>query len=256
MLFPSGFDPTIALEAGALVKQAYAQFDQFTAKQPWNLEGPYDALGLLNAKPEELLGHQEPFGFVARSQVSGKVFVTFRGTKSLGDWLSDFSFPQVAHPWGRVEKGFASLCEQCAASVENAVKAARATGPASEVIVTGHSLGAGLAVLATADLAGARAVMYSFAGPRVGDLAFASEFNKNVAAAWRIVNTEDIVTTVPLATGALSASRADGTFALLMKTSPQLNYEHVGVAVCFTNHTGSIEGNHGMLQYLGALNGT
>lgn len=156
MLFPSGFDPTIALEAGALVKQAYAQFDQFTAKQPWNLEGPYDALGLLNAKPEELLGHQEPFGFVARSQVSGKVFVTFRGTKSLGDWLSDFSFPHVAHPWGRVGKGFASLCEQCAASVENAVKAARATGPASEVIVTGHSLGAGWAVLATADLAGAR----------------------------------------------------------------------------------------------------
>ena len=144
MLFPSGFDRTIALEAGALVKQAYVQFDRFTAKQPWNLEGPYDALGLLNAKPEELLGHQEPFGFVARSQVSGKVFVTFRGTKSLGDWLSDFSFPQVAHPWGRVEKGFASLCEQCAASVENAVKAARATGPASEVIVTGHSPGGGL----------------------------------------------------------------------------------------------------------------
>ena len=51
MLFPSGFDRTIALEAGALVMQAYAQFDQFAAKQPWNSQGPYDALGLLNAKP-------------------------------------------------------------------------------------------------------------------------------------------------------------------------------------------------------------
>jgi hypothetical protein len=128
------------------------------------------------------------------------------------------------------------------------VNAARGTGPAPEVIVTSHSLGAGLAVLATADLAGGGAVMYSFAGPRVGDLAFASEFNKNVAAAWRIVNTEDIVTTVPLATPALSASRPDGAFALLMKTSPQLNYEHVGVAVCFTTHTGRLKAITGCLS--------
>ena len=87
--------------------------------------------------------------------MSGNVFVTFRGTKSLGDWLADFSFPQVAHPRGEVEKGFAGLYEQCAASVENAVKTAGGTGPAPQVIVTGHSLGAGLCVLATADLAGA-----------------------------------------------------------------------------------------------------
>lgn len=76
--------------------------------------------------------------------------------------------------------------------------------------VTGHSLGAALATLATADLvnsgAASRAGMYSFAGPRTGDLAFAAEFNRRVAVGWRIVNTEDIVTTVPLATPELFSS--------------------------------------------------
>jgi hypothetical protein len=141
--------------------------------------------------------------------------------------------------------------------VQNGVKAAAGGGAAPKVIVTGHSLGAGLALLATADLAGAGAVMYSFAGPRVGDPAFATEFNKQVPAAWRIVNTEDIVTTVPLATASLiSAGLPGNAFALLMKSIPQLNYEHCGSMVAFTSQNGSIASNHGMLQYLAALNAT
>jgi hypothetical protein len=52
MLFPPGFDQAIALEAGALVNQAYEQYDKFTANQPWNIQGRYEMLGLLSAKPE------------------------------------------------------------------------------------------------------------------------------------------------------------------------------------------------------------
>lgn len=250
MFQPPGFDRALAIEAANLVIQAYAQFKQFTQHQPWKLQGAYDNLGEFEAKPEGLIAHLEPFGFVARSQASGNVFVTFRGTETLGDWLSDFGFPQVPYPWGHVERGFFRLYDQCAAAVKAAVQKA----PGARVIVTGHSLGAGMAVLAAADLAGLGAQMYSFAGPRVGDLEFAKKFNQSVPVAWRVVNTEDIVTTVPLATVQLMSQDFAGLkLALLLKTLANLNYQHVGQAVCFTTHTGSIEGNHSMVEYLAAL---
>ena len=81
MDLPAGFDKSVALEAARLVMQAYEQFAHFKQGAPWSLSGNYQTLGLLSAKPEGLLARQEPFGFVARNQESGSVFVTFRGTE-------------------------------------------------------------------------------------------------------------------------------------------------------------------------------
>jgi len=108
MYLPPGFDKAIALEAAGLVNQAYQQFENFQRGTPWALQGNYDSLGNLHAKPEGLFARDEPFGFVAPNKTSGVVFVTFRGTQSPEDWLTDFTLPQVAHPWGQVEKGFAT----------------------------------------------------------------------------------------------------------------------------------------------------
>ena len=89
--------------------------------------------------------------------------------------------------------------------------------------------------------------MYSFAGPRVGDIPFAGVFNKRVAVAWRVVNTEDIVTTVPLATPELFSGDVPHTpLSMVLMLAKHLNYEHVGTAVNFTTHNGSITGNHAM----------
>ena len=255
MFLPPGFDRVIALEAGALVVQAYDQFAKFTHGAAWSLDGDYDTLGLLSAKPEGLLSRQEPFGFVARNRTSGSVFVTFRGTQSIEDWLSNFSFPQVPHSWGRVEKGFKGLYDQCSVAVRHAVGQA---GHAANVFVTGHSLGAALATLATADLVDSGsspgASMYSFASPRVGDRSFASRFNGRVAARWRIVNSEDIVTTVPLATPELLSSPfPHSPLGMFLMLAHHLDYEHVGEVVTFTAHNGSIVANHQMPTYIGAL---
>jgi len=255
MFLPPGCDRAIAVEAAALVTQAYDQYDKFTHGANWNLQGNYDTLGLLSAKPPGLLSRVEPFGFVARSQASGNVFVTFRGTQSIEDWLSNFSFPQVAHPWGHAEKGFKDLYDQCAAATRTAVQQAPA---GSTVFVTGHSLGGALATLATADLAESGLTpnvgMYSFASPRVGDRNFAERFNGRVASRWRIVNTEDIVTTVPIATPELvSSSLPNSAFAMFLMLAHHLDYEHVGNAVSFTAHNGSILANHQMPTYIGAL---
>lgn len=252
MYLPPAFDRSIALEASALVRQAYAQYEQGNA---WSLQGNYDELGRLFARPEWKPA-SEAFGFVARNRTSGLVFAVYRGTESPQDWIADFTFPQVPHPLGNVEKGFFGVYTQTAASVAAAIPRA---GGTPNVIVTGHSLGAGLAVLAAADIvtsgAAAQTALYSFAGPRVGDRAFAAGFNNRVAAAWRIVNTEDIVTTVPLATPVLSSGTVPhNPFGFLSSLGQNLNYEHAGKAVAFTTHTGSIAGNHDMQVYIAALN--
>jgi len=254
VFLPPGFDRAIAVEAAALVEQAYDQYDKFAHGANWSLQGNYDTLGLLSAKPEGLLSRTEPFGFVARNRTSGNVFVTFRGTRSIEDWLSNFSFPQAAHPWGQAEKGFKDLYDQCSASTKTAVQQATA---GSNVFVTGHSLGGALATLATADLADSGLSpgvgMYNFASPRVGDRTFADRFNGRVAVRWRIVNTEDIVTTVPIATPELVSSSPHSAFAMFLMLAHHLDYEHVGNAVSFTIHNGSIAANHQLSTYIGAL---
>jgi triacylglycerol lipase len=252
MFLPPGFDKAIALEAATLVIQAYDQYVKFTHGLTWNLIGDYDTRQLLFGRPEGLLAKTEPFGFVAQNKTSRNVFVAFRGTQSLEDWMANLSFPQVSHVWGSAESGFADLYNQCSVDVKAAVQNA---GDAPNVFVTGHSLGGALATLATADLVSSgvrpQAAMYNIASPRVGDRAFAAKFNSQVTTRWRIVNTEDIVTTVPLATPTLApGSHPHSPLGAVLVLANRLDYEHVGEAVTFTTHRGSIVGNHQMPTYL------
>jgi triacylglycerol lipase len=241
---PPGFDLAIAKEAADLAKQAY---DQLQHGSGWTPIGPYDLLGQFSARAKNVL---EPFGFVVRNQASGNVFVSFRGTQSLQDWLENITIGHTHHPWGNVEKGFSDIYGQ----VSNAVKGFAPAG--ANVFVTGHSLGGALAVLATADLkmSGWSPVMYSFAGPRTGDLGFAASFNREVPSAWRVVNTEDLVTTVPLATGVVSETvNPFSLLGLLQHLAGGLEYEHVGIPVDFTQHNGNITDNHDVRTYIAAL---
>jgi triacylglycerol lipase len=243
MFLPPGFQKALAVEAADLALQSYAQYDAFTKGQPWAIAGNYQVLGLLQARPQEISFVTEPFGFVVRNLDSQNVFVALRGTNSFLDWVADFSFPQVPHPWGAVERGFNFIYAQCTDSVRAAV----ARAPGAPVFVTGHSLGAALAVLAAADIAmaGTTPQMYSFCGPRAGSTGFTGQFNQKIAA-WRVVNTEDVVPTLPLATATLGAPSGIQETAVnrVLEFLSQLDYEHVGNAVTFTVQRGSIAGNH------------
>ncbi len=242
MTFPPNFDQVIAQESAFLVQLAYDQFKNST----WDLGTGYQELG-------SLIADGERFGFVALNLTTQNVFVVFRGTQTLIDWMANVSFPQVKHPWGGVEAGFSGVYQQCSLSVLTAVRRV----PGKPVFVTGHSLGGALATLATADLAinEIPAAMYNIASPRVGNNAFAKEFDDNarVLARWRVANTEDIVTTVPFATPNLGAAPEANKFTLLLAALHGLDYTHVGTAVNFTVNNGSIIGNHDIKTYIAAL---
>jgi pimeloyl-ACP methyl ester carboxylesterase len=90
----------------------------------------------------------------------------FRGTVDPMGWLYDFDIRWKAHPWGKVHSGFlyawGLLRERVLAIVGN-----------EPVILTGHSLGGGIATVAASEvnLHG----LVTFGCPRVGNQAFADK---------------------------------------------------------------------------------
>ncbi|KXZ49775.1 hypothetical protein GPECTOR_19g226 [Gonium pectorale] len=90
-------------------------------------------------------------------------------------------------------------------SAHAALEARRGTGAGWHVLLTGHSLGGALATLAAYELAKEKKdhgrlfdiSLYTYGAPRVGNQAFAEDFDARVTDAWRMVNPKDVVPRVP-----------------------------------------------------------
>ena len=125
--------------------------------------------------------------------------LAFRGTEvtKLKDITTDIKAGMATMVEGRVHKGFRQAYESVEADIEKSV--AKLEG--IPLYITGHSLGAALATLATQRLEQNHAIRdliaacYTFGSPRVGNTEFDREFKSVV---YRVVNTTDIVTVIPL----------------------------------------------------------
>lgn len=113
--------------------------------------------------------------------------LAFRGTQfNVKDIITDlkFRFYKGKH------RGFWAAYDAVATDVRGAVR--HVTTP---IYITGHSLGAALAVLATQELDGDQlAACYTFGCPRVGNV----EFDRTIKTpVYRVVNAADAVTRTP-----------------------------------------------------------
>jgi triacylglycerol lipase len=134
------------------------------------------------------------FGWVAQNRQEHTLVVSFRGTVSLEDWLHDFDcLPAPYEPanYGTVHQGFQAVYQAVRESMLDEIH--NADQHFTRLIVTGHSLGAALSELATPDLLhnGGFAVVpevQHFAGPRAGHHDFASRFDAEISACFRVVN--------------------------------------------------------------------
>jgi hypothetical protein len=125
--------------------------------------------------------------------------LAFRGTEvtKFRDMLTDASAFKISAIEGRVHKGFAEAYLSIEPQVLDGLKKIRGL----PLYITGHSLGAALATIATQYLErdpfwrDEIAACYTFGSPRVGDHEFDREFKSSI---YRVVNTTDIVTTIPL----------------------------------------------------------
>lgn len=165
----------------------------------------FDVQGYVALLPEEP-------GESALSIPKRRCILAFRGSVDLANWEADFLFLPKEWPpkqWGkrwcpncRVHDGFASAYEELKDEIFSGIHDFNC----SEVSVTGHSLGAALAILSTFELrifGMFVSPVYVFGAPRVGNSAFVDAF---IAASkakdidpplWRVVHDCDPVPRLP-----------------------------------------------------------
>ncbi|CAN6330496.1 unnamed protein product [Urochloa humidicola] len=159
------------------------------------------------------------------------VVVAFRGTATCGEWLDNFNSSLTRLPppssYGEedeeepmVEAGFwrlftapgqahDSLQRQVLDEVRRIIREYGGNGmPPLSITITGHSLGAALAVLSAYEITttgthrqgeedAPMVTAVSFGGPRVGNAAFRRRLEESGGKVLRVVNSNDIVTKVP-----------------------------------------------------------
>ncbi len=144
-------------------------------------------------------------GFAASQ--AGLILLSFRGTKvdHLEDWFADANIQLEPGSAGRVHAGFQHALLRGWKEIQSLLDAYRGDDHSHALWITGHSLGAALATLATAKLLWEeqRVVqgLYLFGSPRVGDNVFATAFDRRFGAqTFRFVNNNDVVTRLPIPT--------------------------------------------------------
>ena len=146
----------------------------------------------------QFLSEEETQLFVAADE--DLVIVAFRGTEEkIQDFVTDVRFGLVDGLMeGRVHRGFRDALRHVWTDVPRAVSEFQNNH--QSLWVTGHSLGAALATLATAEwIEEDKPIngLYTFGSPRVGDKRFARHFNSEAKVkTFRYVNNQDIVTRV------------------------------------------------------------
>jgi len=141
---------------------------------------------------------------------NNQLFITFRGTDSGTDWLSNSKFWKTNTPtyfrknkklWNnpkiKIHAGFAEQYKAIFPTIINKVKHHDNKG----IIISGHSLGGALATICAYDLSlnypEKEITVFSAGSPRVGNHYFSMSFKENINDHYRLMNRFDIVPTVP-----------------------------------------------------------
>lgn len=202
----SAFSLSTAVQQMLLCLESYQMLSDYEAGQTFTLPAPYTLQVQILTEEHfsgEGLNGMVPIAFVATSGSS--IYVVFRGTKTISEWIADATLSQVAYTYvadgGMTETGFTGVYSSIRQGIIDEVNTLAAGEGYTTLYVTGHSLGGALAVLAAPDLAQAtsfkKPTVYTFAGPRAGDPTFATLYDSEIATSWRIVNTNDEVPKLP-----------------------------------------------------------
>lgn len=174
------------------------------------LPAPFDQMEIIYGT-NPITQQSTMFAVYFYSQQYNTGAIVFSGTAFTSEFIEDFNYSQVP-PAGLhnlnapgldplVHKGFYEIYMSIRNQIFQIINARGGLGSYTQFIVTGHSLGGALSTLAAIDLYNPSnadvLIHYSFASPRVGNIAFAQIFNSLVTESRRVYNTEDIVPTLP-----------------------------------------------------------
>ncbi len=187
---PLAYDDKIAWEMAEIAQVSYQAID--IVKQTMCDQG-FDRFTCFDRDDTQafLVGNAE------------KLVLIFRGTEpeNVRDWMTSGQLAKVKACGGKVHLGFWEGCQDVWSDVESEVQRIRRQYPAVPLLVTGHSLGGALALLAAAQLqmCGHQVDgIYTFGCPRIGDRNFAMQYNRRLYdCTFRLVNHRDIVPQLP-----------------------------------------------------------
>lgn len=142
-------------------------------------------------------------GFTGYSKTLNAVIVSFRGSSNVQNWVINLSTTRSNY----------AGCDGCSAhsgfltaynAVQDTIRAeiTRLTSMyrGAKIMITGHSLGGAMAILAAADIKikfHRVDEVYTFGQPRVGNAAFANWYETQIPQTYRLVHNADIVPHVP-----------------------------------------------------------
>lgn len=142
-------------------------------------------------------------GYIAVDKTRGLTILAFRGSKSVRNFIADGDFPLVPTDicdGCTADEGFWNSWLEARTGIMATLKSTHAQYPSSKVVVTGHSLGAAIAELATAEIkkGGTSADLYNFGSPRVSGQTLASFVsNQGSGSIYRVTHVNDPVPRLP-----------------------------------------------------------
>jgi Lipase (class 3) len=131
-----------------------------------------------------VLARNPDFGYVICC--GSRLYVVFRGTDSLEDWIYDF---KVAPNSEGIHRGFAEIYASLQSSMVDAIEH---FGTGLRITCVGHSLGGAIATEASRCIPGSDS--YTFAAPRIFTASIADKLDTSGV---RIINERDIVPNQP-----------------------------------------------------------
>ncbi|EOD50331.1 putative lipase precursor protein [Neofusicoccum parvum UCRNP2] len=141
-------------------------------------------------------------GFVAVDKTNSLIVVSFRGSRSIQNWIANFDFATTATTICSGcpgHSGFWASWLEAKKLVVPAVQAARTANPSYQIVVTGHSLGGAVADFAAADLrnSGYSVALYTFGAPRIGPAAISDYITNQAGGNYRVTHLNDPVPRLP-----------------------------------------------------------
>lgn len=175
-----------------------------SAYQTHTFKGPTSGFVVTYVIYDSLTDTQGYIGYLPSDK---SIYVVFRGSQSTANWITNLdavktsytSFPECKCS---VHKGFYNTEQRVISGIVSEVKKLQSQHSGFAVKVTGHSLGAALAQLASMDLFknGISNSVYDFGQPRTGDKTYASFATARVPT-FRVTHNKDQVPHLPVTTG-------------------------------------------------------
>lgn len=213
------FNPDTAVAYGLFVQAAYDMYDADpTNPKPTRSFPDAFRLYLTIQMTETFTRYNDRlfYGFFAQSKTDPNAFVVaIRGTRTLKEAWNDIDWSlarcDIPGGMGYVANGFLSIYktggymtpsgdDESRPLREAFSRLPKNVPPGLSMTVTGHSLGAALVTLFALErisISILKPTVYTFASPRVGDLAFVAQFNDKVPTSHRIYNWLDPVPYFP-----------------------------------------------------------